>query len=83
VNDKGGSVVIEKINHFHDTSTRPAANDKPLLAVALPRESMAGIADNAFNFCDCATMFGRMLAVPLDPSKLARRHDIVIYETSR
>ena len=62
--------------------TRSAAHHEPFLFRSLWRESASRMTHNRFNFLNRATVFRRVLAIPLDPTELFGRHDLTIYESS-
>ena len=72
---------VQEVNDPDDSASNSSANHKPFFSVPFSREAASGIAHDRFDFGNCASVFGCVLPVPVDPAELFRRHDITIYES--
>ena len=78
VDDECRAVVIQKVDHLNDTPAISATNYQPLLAIDSARESTTGVPDDGFDLANRAAVLRGVLAIPIDPSELVRRHYLTI-----
>ncbi len=70
MDDKGSAVIVQKIDYFNHPAALPTSNHFKLLFADLTRVTATGKSRDCFDFRYCATMFGRMILVPFNPSEL-------------
>jgi hypothetical protein len=69
VNNENSLAWVNDINHLQESAAHTTTDHEPFVVVNLSRKRLAGMSNDHFRLPRVHTVFGDMVAVPVDPAK--------------